>query len=710
MGVTNTNVIAYKLVASGSVVLDLFNDEDILISNNITGLFDIGVLPAEFSRTILLPGTKKNNAFFEHVYDISVDNPYLFATNVKVPAYLDFDGIYIASGYLQLNKVNFYESDGIESYEVSLFGSVSNFSRDINRLFLTDLSSLRQFNHTASYNAITSSWNGELFNGAIVYPMAEYGQAMTFIPSDTTFGINTTSGSLNVQDWKPSIRLKEVWDAVFDTLGYTYTSEFWDEPFLNNVYMICNNNLKYIQLEGDYYGSASIDLENYGTFRITSPPSSSAYTPKTPMTAGSKLALPWNSIEGNRSGLLNSSLEYNLPISSSLLGEMKLVLEVSQSSTPGNGVPSFELVISGSSGNATVPLEAVNTFFNNVKRADITQGVPTATRIYTVAQQFNSGYLNPGIYKFYLRYTNNGGTNFGIFLDANSKPESYLQLKKVKNAGEGLLLDIPSNMPFGTTGIKLVDFIKGVQKKFNLVLYPDNTKPNAFIVETFNNWYNNGRVKDFNKFINLNDRVECIPANDLAVNELDFGDTLDTDYVSQQFSKGANREYGKSYYIDTANYFSQGKFEVKTTFASSPLLYVTGTGQSGSAAVTNYEVSVADGFDSLVPVTCLGTSYDDTFYATTITLYDDQGNVTTNYGADIIVSVDYTITPCFGSPFTQTVDIIVGYGATGATYVYPQTAYVDCGSSPCVTETKVIDCISAVSNATIKTSSPIIAC
>jgi len=104
MGVASTNIIAYKLVASGSI-LDLYDDEDILLSDNITGLFDVGVLPSDFSRTIMLPATKKNNAFFQHVYDISILNPYLFRTNVKVPAYLDMDGIYLANGYIQLNRV-----------------------------------------------------------------------------------------------------------------------------------------------------------------------------------------------------------------------------------------------------------------------------------------------------------------------------------------------------------------------------------------------------------------------------------------------------------------------------------------------------------------------------------------------------------------------------------------------------------------------------
>ncbi len=47
--------------------------------------------------------------------DISIDNPFLFATNIKVPAYFDFDSVYLSQGYLQLNKVNVRANKFIES-------------------------------------------------------------------------------------------------------------------------------------------------------------------------------------------------------------------------------------------------------------------------------------------------------------------------------------------------------------------------------------------------------------------------------------------------------------------------------------------------------------------------------------------------------------------------------------------------------------------
>ena len=63
MGLTSTQGFKFKLVAN-NVILDLFADEEMLVSNNVTGLFDLGALPSDFTRTITLPGTKINNHFF----------------------------------------------------------------------------------------------------------------------------------------------------------------------------------------------------------------------------------------------------------------------------------------------------------------------------------------------------------------------------------------------------------------------------------------------------------------------------------------------------------------------------------------------------------------------------------------------------------------------------------------------------------------------
>jgi hypothetical protein len=577
MGIISTQGFVCRLIANGQQ-LDLFKDEEILLSDNVTGLFDLGVLPSDFTRQITVPGTKINNAFFEHVYDISIQSPFLFATNVKVPCYLDFNGIYLANGYLQLNKVNVIANKFIDSYEITIFGGVSSFARDINRNFLTDLtSSLAQYNHTSSLDIISSSWNGDLFSGTIVYPMAEYGQQIVYNQSITNYGIDEPNGALTVQDYKPAIRIKTVFDAIFEEYGYTYSSSFWQQPWLDNVYMICNNKLRYPVYE-------SIDLETYGLFKI-SPISGSGGTNVT-ASAATLVPIQWDNIESNPAGNLSSNLIYSTSFDSQIRGELKLEFEVKPLAANGN-MPQFSLIIQDANSTtveAIIPLQIINNYLLDVQTYNAGS---TKQQKFNLTQQFNSGVIPAGEHRFNLYWQGvPSSAQLQVVFNPSNSVASYLSVTKVNQGGDGLVMDIAENMPFGTAGIKLIDFITSLQKKFNLVIYPNKTKPREFIIETFNDWYKRGEIKDFNRYINLDKPIGVTPANNLAVNKLNFGDTLDGDYVSQQFAKGANREFGKSYYIDTDNFFSQGTFEVKTGMASSPLVYLTGTGTSGSSNVT----------------------------------------------------------------------------------------------------------------------------
>ena len=591
MSINSTQGFKFKLIASGSYgsqQLDLFKDEEIKLSDNITGLFDLGALPSDFTRAMTLPGSKSNNKFFEFVYDISVENPYLFATNVKVEAYLDFDGIYLAQGYIQLNKVNILQNKFIDSYDVTLYGTLSSFGRSINTLFLTDITSLQKYNHTASYDNISASWSGNLFNGDIVYPLADYGSGYQFTSGQyELFGMDDENGALSVQNFKPAIRVKPVLDAIFEDAGYTYSSTFMSQSFLDDVYMICNNSLKYPEF-------SDVDLETYGKIKVGAI-SGSGMT-DIGLASGSWTTLPWyNELSDPQDFYTNGA--YKVEKRTNLSGVLNININVSCSvnNMPGtlsaNGTWQIRMLETGSSTPySTRAIQSYIFYFDQLQQSRGSFGI---NQTFELATEFLLDDIPVGNYYFQLRQSPNSGTPPlpVVTLDPQGTTKSFIQIKEVKQAADGRVIDIPSNMPFGTVGIKQLDFIIGLQKKFNLIIYPNKNKLNEFIIETFNDWYKTGEIKDFNKYINLNDRIEVIPANNLAVNKLNFGDTLDTDYVSQQFAKAANREYGKQYYVDTNNFFSQGEFTVKTTLASAPLLRIAGSGQSGSIAGLNPPVT-----------------------------------------------------------------------------------------------------------------------
>jgi len=482
MGIISTQGFTFRLMAGDPAVqLDLFAEEDYLISNNATGLFDIGELPSDFTRQISLPGTKVNNAFFEHVYDISIDSPFLFATNIKVPAYFDFDSVYVSQGYIQLNKVNLLANKFIESYEVTIYGNLSSFARDVNTKYLYQLDSLTQFNHTSSFENISSSWSGQLFSGSIVYPLAEYGQQIFYTPTNEQFGIDDVNGALCVEDFKPAIRVKEVWDAIFEEAGYTYTSSFWEQAWLEDVYMILNNprnSLKYALYD-------DIDLDTYGLCKIA-PISGSGSTnlnlPRNVITP-----LPWNNIQFNPSNVLSSSLDYTIDFSSRLRGEINLNFQMTSTGT-GSAAPQFTLVFYSSSVSLIeIPLTNINNYMLDIQTYNGTQ---TRTQKFELRTEFNQELFgvytalpaNTPIRFSLLQQAYDANTNYTITLDPDSTSKSYLSITKVNQGADDRVFDIPSNMPYGTNGIKQVDFILGLQKKFNLVIYPDKTTQNRFII------------------------------------------------------------------------------------------------------------------------------------------------------------------------------------------------------------------------------------
>ena len=617
MAVTSGRNKVFKLIARG-VELDLFQDETLFLSNNVTGLFDLGKLPSDFTRQISLPGTKKNNDFFQHVYDISIDEPFLFKTNTKVIAQFDFDGFYVSQGYMQLERINLKHNKYVESYEVSVYGLLSSFKKDLQSITLNQLSSLDKYNHVFSGGNIFHSWSGSAYDGGthfgnqiftssvdghnlggeIVYCLTDSGKQLAYqaVLPDNLLGIDNTEkspfggtiaggGSLYSQDFKPAIRLDRVVDAIFDEIGYTYDSTFLSESRFDNTYVLCDRGLKFPIIEG-------VDLEVQGQIEIG--PISGSDTPVTVTNSSSTTAasasLGLNNVYFDRTFNIQSDNTYSpnfgesRMIGSKARGEITLNLRISGSNT--NSYPEIRFQFRDAIANtldSAINLPSMN---KRIRQAFVNSGGEvdlTLTEEFDTLGTLTSGSVGAEKYNFGIETKVFGGSAVSVIVGPDGNEESRLKIKSLLQVGDLQEINIADNMPFGTSGITLLEFMTSIQKKFNLQIYPSKTKPRHFRIETFNDWYKQGVTKNFDKFVDLNQKISVIPANNLGVREVEFGDTLDVDFLAQNFNKENNREFGKSYFRDTQNFFSEGKLEVKTGFSSSPLRFVGGSGITGSS-------------------------------------------------------------------------------------------------------------------------------
>lgn len=572
-------------VWANGIELDLFDDEVVTVSNNVTGLFDIDKLPSDFTRDITIPGSRKNNAFFQQNYDIDVDFPFLFSEGQKVECYIDISGYLLTQGYLQLNKINLV-NNRVESYDISLFGSVSNFSRDLRNSNLTDLDSLSIYNHTASYDAITGSWGGHLFSGDIVYPLADYGRGYFYQSSALPgqYGIDTSRGTLNTMDFKPAIRVKAVVDGIFEQFGYTYTSSFLNQPMWDDMYLICNNNRQFANFDG-------IDLEGYGVVKI-SPTSGS--TTDIILNTSTYTQLNFDNTEEDPSFVMSSGSIYTLNQNDLPSGRIKLNFTVSGSTTGGGlGHPQLDVAMQRVSNgtNYSIDVDEINRYLRETYSQLDSIGEKTYTLEETWAMTGPAIYADD--YKFVAKYSITGSGDFDITIAKDGNVESYITVDRLNYSADWRVMEIPQNMPYGENGITCLDFIKALQKKFNLIITPDRQNYNNFKIETFNDWYKGGTVRDLTQFIRTDRNISVVPANTLAVNELEFSDTVGKDYLARNFQDFENRPYGGSFYFDNENRFSQGKVDIKPITSASPLRYIPGTGEvGGSTAPTSYAHSI----------------------------------------------------------------------------------------------------------------------
>lgn len=679
MAVTSGRDNVFKLIARGTQ-LDLFQDETIHLSNNVTGLFDLGKLPSDFTRQISLPGTRKNNEFFQHVYDISIDEPFLFKTNTKVIAQFDFDGFYVAQGYLQLERVNIKENKFVESYEVSVFGLLSSFKKDLQSITLTQLSSLDKYDHIFSGGNIFNSWSGSAYDGGarsigqiftssldghnlggeIVYCLTDSGKQIAYQSAlpDNILGINYSQaspfggttlgdGALYPQDFKPAIRVDLVIDAIMDEIGYTYESEFLSSSRFDNTYVLCDRGLKFPVIEG-------LDLDTQGQIEIG--PISGSDVPVTvtnssPTTAVSA-SIPMKNVYYDGSFNINSDGSYSpnfgdsQAIGSPARMELTLNLRITGSD---DSYPEIRFMTTDANTNAPEQIQTLDSMNRQIRQAFVGSGDGGVGEVdLTLKEEFDLGSLTSGSLgnpstsvNFALSSKVFGGGPVSVIVGPDGNTETRLKVISLLAVAELLPISIADNMPFATNGITLLDFMASIQKKFNLQIYPSKTKPRHFIIETFNNWYKQGKVRNFDSFVDLNNKITVTPANNLGVREVEFGDTLDIDFLSNNFKKSQNREFGKSYFRDTQNFFSEGKLAVESGFSSSPLRYVAGSGITGSSG------SPLTPFQGVVGTTTLavcGSSTSELYHngssalpTTGDTIYYDSA------GTQPVVTYDYLV-------------------------------------------------------------------
>ncbi len=181
---------------------------------NIADIAKPDTRKADFSKTITIPGSKKINKIFEHIFDINT-SLQTFNPNLKTDVVYLVDGEVQIDGYLQLKKVN--NTDGLISYECVIIGRLGNFVNALGDKELDDSSmNWSTLNHDWTQANQIASWSATT---GYVYPMIDYAT-----------GVDRYDWG--VTELFPAAYAKDYIDKMFAAAGYSYTSTFLtSDPF-----------------------------------------------------------------------------------------------------------------------------------------------------------------------------------------------------------------------------------------------------------------------------------------------------------------------------------------------------------------------------------------------------------------------------------------------------------------------------------------------
>ena len=532
--------------------VDLYEDSPIKLTLSVEDITNAEATSV-FSKAFRIPNTPTNAKYFKHAFLIEgID----FDVTVTKPAEILVDGSEFRTGNIRLQKIfNNRDLDRID-YEILFLGETKDFSTSIGNAFMCDLD-IEDLTHVFSFATIQQSWlafpesstlTAGLNNGNVLYPLINHGNSynengVVQEPEVSVIGnkkFTSAAHQLLPTQFKPMVRVKRLWDAIFEDAGYTYDSEFINpatpgDSVFSSLYASAFGNEASIGFDvgasskntfsaigqttgfGCEYLDAEIELSDLGNNYSTT---ISRYGP----------------VAAGFAGL------YTFTTSAYLFG-------IERDRSPGGGVSNdtlVDMVLQIRVNGVTVATSvAVNNATVNFT-ADITLAVGDTVRVYVDPQ--DQIYCSSGDFESEVT-----GQTFAC-------------------------TQAPGNVnPVGNFDCeyKQIDFIKDVLTTFRLVMSPDYAKPFNFIIEPFVDYVGSGETHDWSDKLMLDKDLIVEPLFFTQSDVIDFKHAQDGDYINTYHLAAYKQAFGYLEF-DSNNDLLKGSRNIETKWAPTPMTQIEG--------------------------------------------------------------------------------------------------------------------------------------
>jgi len=542
--------------------LDLYSDIPIKITKSFAELQDISKRNSDLSIGLQLPGTKKNNRFFENFYNVDVATLY-FNSITRIPCSVMINDQSYFSGYMKLNKISVINTK--VEYDVTLFSTVGDLFGKIGNNLLKDLDyndPEYHFNHVFNKRQVNTwqdyiPWQGSeapLYFYPVVHNGYNYtgdtvnisgatdvatrlytttiagayaSNAAAYAAGVKRYRINSPEDGLFDNQLKPALNVKGLVELMFKTYGYTIESEFFKTPWMNMLYL---------------YGYFSSDTTKF------------SYKTQAPQV------LPLDGVDV----ILDFSISNTFTFACSTWYTNEITTITAYVVKKGTGIPCLcsDTVIAVPV-LEIFPCSGSGSYTNTMGPITIQPNTTGGTFTFTSKEYIDCGLGCPFLPEYQSFY---GLNDIYSNVTQSSLPLAYLPLPPnttlVYEDGDlidfGLVMDI---------NLKQIDLLSSIAKKFNLVFVPDPNDPTKIIVEPYTYYVGTGEIYDWSDKLSFDKGFTVEPALNYVESELILSDLEDGDFGNKAFKDQNNRIYGENKVYNPTDFKSQNK-KIDTIFSA----------------------------------------------------------------------------------------------------------------------------------------------
>ena len=582
-------------VYPNQISLDLSDNAiSIALQYSIDDVRNIDKKNTNYSKTITVPGTKKNNKAFGSLFDVNATFDQ-FNPNLKIGARIVVDSSPVLEGYLQLTKVKKLNNADLQgnkiSYEVVVFDDSIDFIQTLGDKLLTDLD-VSDSDHDYNKTNIENAWNTHAFADLYQYPLLDKVEE----------GYETT-------DFKPAFYHKGLLNKIALDAGYSLEGSFidsntkydkeiiaWDgdTPKLTDSQILSRQYKSGLTVAqdgvGNFYtksGWGVLGDNISGDLNYNDITSTSLFDNTSGYVTDPTLSY-WEVVN---TGRYDFTFESRFRVTAENLNTVNKALLTKSPGSPAGSLSTFakmlvRIDLFDSVSGARVTSQSVDLgYFTNINAGDTEYtnkdkvfnftnvNVTEGQRLYpvcTLTSNNSFGWAEgPSSYSTSFASVSLRLEVYKTLLTGNPSTW-YNRPSAADNIQDGDLIELGLYLP---KKIKQKDLLSDVISRYNVYVRKHPTKTKTLILESRDDFYsNNVTVLDWTqkKDYSSEDNIKFL--SDLQNKEILFSYKEDGGEFGKAYIKSTGDIYGQKK-IDFDNDFTKGTKEIKSVFSSAPLIF-----------------------------------------------------------------------------------------------------------------------------------------